>query len=166
MCENKQAPPPTRRTFQERAIYVLAGLLNGALGIPALAYIFVPAKGGQTEEWLEAGAISGLPDGRPTEVSFKRTRVDGWRVTNETATAWVIRQGNSITAFTALCTHLGCAYHWDHEVEKFECPCHTSFFSKDGSVETGPAPRALDRYETKVENGTLFFGTVVEGESV
>ena len=63
-----------------------------------------------------------------------------------------------MVAYGPQCTHLGCAYHWDESRNHFLCPCHTSVFSVDGAVVSGPAPRPLDRYETKVENGKLLLG--------
>jgi Rieske Fe-S protein len=38
------------------------------------------------------------------------------------------------------------------------CPCHTSFFSIEGQVLSGPAPRPLDRYVTRIENNRLQIG--------
>ncbi len=59
-----------------------------------------------------------------------------------------------------ICTHLGCAYHWDDPSHTFICPCHTSVFSIDGKVLSGPAPRPLDRYMTKIDDGKLEIGPV------
>jgi len=92
---------------------------------------------------------------------FRRTRVDGWKVTSEKATAWVVKTSdNQVTAFAPQCTHLGCAYHWEEQNKEFLCPCHTSTFAIDGKVTAGPAPRPLDRYEAKVENGKLMVGRI------
>ena len=75
------------------------------------------------------------------------------------STAWVVKHAdNSLVAFGPQCTHLGCAYHWDESKSEFLCPCHTSLFSIDGQVTSGPAPRPLDRYETKVEGKKLWLG--------
>jgi menaquinol-cytochrome c reductase iron-sulfur subunit len=95
----------------------------------------------------------------PVEITFRRNRVDGWKITSEKSTAWVVKhEDNSLVAFGPICTHLGCAYHWDESKSEFLCPCHTSLFSIDGQVMSGPAPRPLDRYETKVEGKKLWLG--------
>jgi menaquinol-cytochrome c reductase iron-sulfur subunit len=92
-------------------------------------------------------------------MSFQQSRVDGWRVITEKKTAWVVKTSDSkIIAFGPQCTHLGCAYHWNQGVKQFECPCHASFFSLDGKVLSGPAPRPLDRYVTTVQNNRLQVG--------
>jgi menaquinol-cytochrome c reductase iron-sulfur subunit len=97
----------------------------------------------------------------PTEVVFRRNRVDGWRVTSEKSTAWVVKLSDQdVVAYVPQCTHLGCVYHWEQNRTKFVCPCHNSIFSIDGKVEGGPAPRPLDRYETKLEGRKLLLGQV------
>jgi menaquinol-cytochrome c reductase iron-sulfur subunit len=65
-----------------------------------------------------------------------------------------------VVAFGPQCTHLGCAYHWEEGERHFLCPCHTSLFSIDGKVMSGPAPRPLDRYETKVDKNRLLLGSL------
>jgi menaquinol-cytochrome c reductase iron-sulfur subunit len=72
---------------------------------------------------------------------------------------------NKVVAYGPQCTHLGCAYHWDEAKNEFICPCHSSIFSIDGKVVAGPAPRPLDRYETKVTGGKLLLGPLRESES-
>ena len=64
----------------------------------------------------------------------------------------------TVVAFGPNCTHLGCAYHWDAGKNDFLCPCHNSVFSIDGKVVSGPAPRPLDRFETKIEGTKLLLG--------
>jgi Rieske Fe-S protein len=45
---------------------------------------------------------------------------------------------------------------WIAEQDRFFCPCHNGVFDKSGNVVSGPPPRALDRFETKIEDGVLF----------
>ena len=57
---------------------------------------------------------------------------------------------------SAVCTHLGCTVAHFSSDQKFHCPCHGSVFAPDGSVQHGPAPRALDWYEvTLARDGQL-----------
>ena len=66
--------------------------------------------------------------------------------------AYVITQPSqgSFKAFSKVCTHQGC------DVNKIDggviiCPCHGSRYSiEDGSVQVGPAPRALPEVAVKV----------------
>jgi menaquinol-cytochrome c reductase iron-sulfur subunit len=92
-------------------------------------------------------------------MTFRRNRVDGWKILSEKSTAWVVRQAdNSVVAFGPQCTHLGCAYHWEDNKDQFLCPCHSSVFGVDGKVVSGPAPRPLDRYDVKVQGSKLLLG--------
>lgn len=149
-----------RRNFFVTAIFGLTGLITAALGIPAAAYLLLPPRTRKQNEWAEAGDLAGLRVNTPEEMVFRRTRVDGWKVTSEKATAWVVKTEKDVVAFAPQCTHLGCAYHWEDQTKEFLCPCHTSTFSLDGQVLSGPAPRPLDRYEVKVDGNKLLVGKI------
>jgi menaquinol-cytochrome c reductase iron-sulfur subunit len=152
---------PTRRAFYTVFINGVMGLIGLALAVPAAIYLLFPPKVRKGQEWVETADLSTIPSGAPTEIAFERTRVDGWKVTKEKATAWVVRKpNNDVVAFSPICTHLGCAYHWDDPSHTFVCPCHTSVFSIDGKVLSGPAPRPLDRFMTKIDAGKLEIGPV------
>ena len=149
----------TRRTFYVAAIYGIWGLISAALAVPALIYLLVPPRLRRQGEWVEAGDLAALPMGTPVEVAFRRMRVDGWKVSSEKDTAWVLKTAsNQVVAYGPQCTHLGCAYHWDGGKNEFVCPCHNSVFSIDGRVLGGPAPRPLDRYQTKIDGKKLLLG--------
>lgn len=153
----------TRRGFYVSLIYGLWSLIAAALSIPAAIYLLLPPKLKRTPDWVEAGEVSSLEPREPVELVFRRNRVDGWKILSEKTSAWVVKFSDSeIVAYGPQCTHLGCAYHWDDGRNDFLCPCHTSVFGIDGAVISGPAPRPLDRYETKVENGKLLIGPLHE----
>ena len=149
----------TRRRFYLSFIYGLGSVMGAALAVPALAYLFLPPKLRKKEEWVEAGSLDQITPELPIEVIFHQNRTDGWKVTTEKRIAWVVElPDQNIVAYGPQCTHLGCAYHWEQNIHQFVCPCHNSFFSIDGKVLSGPAPRPLDRYKTKIENQKLLLG--------
>src|ERR1051325_5920870 len=148
-----QASDLERRRFYLTFIYGLWGLMSAALAAPALLYLLLPPKVRGGTEWVDAGEVTPLQPKIPVERVFRRNRIDGWKITSEKETAWVVKlPDQKIVAFGPQCTHLGCAYHWDEGTSEFLCPCHSSVFSLNGAVISGPAPRALDRYDVKVEN--------------
>jgi menaquinol-cytochrome c reductase iron-sulfur subunit len=151
-----------RRTFYLTFIYGLWALIGTILAIPAAIYLLFPPRPRKEREWVEAGNLSQLLPEVPEEWVFRRNRVDGWKVTSERTTAWVLKKKSNqeVVAFGPQCPHLGCAYHWVARSQTFLCPCHNSTFSIEGEVLTGPSPRALDRYETKIEGEKLLLGAV------
>lgn len=153
----------TRRAFYLSVIYGLWALMSAALAIPAVVYLFLPPKPRKDSEWVELGDIGKLEPKVPVEMVFRKNRLDGWKLLSEKSTAWVVKLSDKeVIAFGPQCTHLGCAYHWDERKREFLCPCHSSNFSLEGKVLSGPAPRPLDRYETKVENNKVLLGSIRE----
>ncbi len=158
-AQKQQPEPTTRRRFYEAVIFGAQAVIGAALAIPAIAYLLAPPKPHRESDWIEAVDLTTLNPKSPVEVSFRQSRVDGWKVTTEKKTAWVVKlDDNTVVAYGPQCTHLGCAYHWEAAKSEFVCPCHTTLFSIDGKVISGPAPRPLDRYQTKIEGAKLMLG--------
>jgi menaquinol-cytochrome c reductase iron-sulfur subunit len=158
--ENVQATGETsRRNFYVAAIYGIWAAILAALGIPAFAYLLFPPRLPKENEWVEVGDITSLSPDSPVEMAFRRTQVDGWKISSAKSTAWVVKlPDNQVVAFGPQCPHLGCAYHWEEIKNEFVCPCHNSLFSMTGKVLSGPARRPLDRFETKIEGTRLLLG--------
>jgi menaquinol-cytochrome c reductase iron-sulfur subunit len=159
--KTKQDKDSNRRGFLVASIYTLTTVIFTAFGIPAVPYLFLPPRGRKTTQWVEAGEVSEVMAENPQQITFRRNRIDGWKIYSESASAWAVKEANgSITAFSPWCTHLGCAYHWDESQRVFSCPCHGSRFSEDGKVLVGPALRPLDRYEVRIEGTRIWLGPI------
>ncbi len=153
-----------RRTFQLTGIYGLWAVMGAALATPALIYLLFPPKARTKTDFVEAADLKDLTLNAPEEILFRRDRADGWKISSEKSSAWVVKTSPSeAIAFFPSCTHLGCSFHWDERKKEFICPCHTSGFSVTGKVLSGPAPRDLDRYQIKIEGTKLLIGDVVKG---
>ncbi|MDG7007624.1 MAG: Rieske (2Fe-2S) protein [Nitrososphaerota archaeon] len=58
-------------------------------------------------------------------------------------------------AFSAICTHAGCAVNFTGS--SLYCPCHGGSFSPaNGAVQSGPPPSPLAEYGVVVQNGNLY----------
>ena len=92
--ETAEPPDPqslTRRGFYIGAIYGIWAAISAALGLPALIYLLFPPKAIKADEWIELGDITRLPPNAPAELTFRRNRVDGWKVISEKSTARTAR---------------------------------------------------------------------------
>ena len=83
----------SRRTFQLAVVYVLGALITLAMAIPTALYLLIPPRVRSRSGWIDAGDISQLTPGVPIEVSFKESRLDGWKVLTEKKTAWEYHSG-------------------------------------------------------------------------
>jgi Rieske Fe-S protein len=151
---------PGRRQAVARLTNTITGLMSLGLLIPSALYIFKPTAHGKSSKWSDAGALSEFQADSPQEITFRRSRTDGWRVQSEIETAWVSREKNGrLQVFSPSCPHLGCAYRWDARTTEFVCPCHGSRFDRQGQVLAGPAAKPLERYETKIVGGRLWLAS-------
>jgi cytochrome b6-f complex iron-sulfur subunit len=85
-------------------------------------------------ERFEPGTVTAFPQGK-----FYLARLDD----------------GGFLALSRECTHLGCTVPWNTDDARFVCPCHSSTYDIRGDVVTPPAPRALDLYPVRIENGIV-----------
>ena len=64
-------------------------------------------------------------------------------------------QDGGFLALSRACTHLGCTVPWVDGENQFVCPCHSSAYDDRGEVLNPPAPRPLDFYPVRIENGIV-----------
>jgi cytochrome b6-f complex iron-sulfur subunit len=64
-------------------------------------------------------------------------------------------QDGGFLALHRQCTHLGCSVPWVEASGRFACPCHASVFDLRGDVLAPPAPRPLDLFAIRIENGIV-----------
>jgi len=68
---------------------------------------------------------------------------------------YVTRSDRGWIALSTRCTHQACRVPFNPLNERFECPCHASRFGLDGAVLAGPAPRPLEYFPARFEDGRL-----------
>ncbi|AEE45363.1 Rieske (2Fe-2S) protein [Cellulomonas fimi] len=106
-------------------------------------------KGGDDDRGDAAGdgdgqtllAVTDVPDGGGVVL-------DGRRLV-------LVRDGDDVHAFTAVCTHQGCLVGGVTGGE-IRCPCHGSAFdARTGAVVRGPATADLDEVDVQVRDGRV-----------
>jgi len=110
---------------------------------PAIAYVLPVRKRGGAMDRVSAGKENGWAEweGRKVAVTDKPVLV--------------VRTDKGFSAYSAVCTHLGCIVHWNQGKREFECPCHAARFNALGQVIAGPPPTPLPPYSASVVQGEV-----------
>lgn len=148
----------SRRNFLAIATGAIGAVIGVVIAIPAVAYVIGPAlKRKTSENWVRLGPTSKVELGTPTLFKTIIERQTGWIVTEGELSVYTLTEdGRDYIALSNICTHLGCRVRWITDQGQYFCPCHNAAFDKIGQVVSGPPPRPLDRYETKVEDDQLY----------
>ncbi len=81
-------------------------------------------------------------------------------VLNTEGRFFLIHGPGAIAAAYRKCVHLGCAVPFNVSEDQFHCPCHGSLYDKKTALKKGgPAPRGLDLFHIKEQNGSLLVDT-------
>ena len=150
--QNKETSEnPDRRRFLNRlwAFFgVVAAMEFGWLGLSFMNSRKERNQPVKTESIITAGPIERFAPGTVTAVPSGQFYL-------------ACLGDGSFLALSRTCTHLGCSVPWDEEKNQFVCPCHGSTFNLTGEVLTAPAPRPLDIYSVRIENGIVRVDTSV-----
>ena len=148
----------SRRNFLAIATGAIGGLIGIVMAIPAVVYIIGPALQKKTSEnWVRLGPTSKVELGNPSLFKATVQSQTGWIVTEDEVSVYILTEdGREYIALSNICTHLGCRVRWIADQNQYFCPCHNAIFDKTGLVLSGPPPKPLDRYETKVEDDQLY----------
>ena len=136
----------------------LSAIVGAVVTVPGLALLAHPlrretVKGGNTP--LRVAGLKELKPGKPLKCDVRGELIDAWsRVPDvKLGSCYVVRSENDgkVRAFSTVCPHLGCGIDWDDKDRRFVCPCHVSYFTIDGTAQTGPSPRDLDELEVTMQ---------------
>ena len=147
-----------RRDFIKAVSAAIGGVLAALVGIPSIASLLGPGLSSDDDSRLiYLGDREAYPIGVPTRFDFTSTRVNGWERTSINHGMFVVRTGDQeVRVFSDICTHLGCRVNWHSDLEHYVSPCHDGHFDIMGKNISGPSPRPLDEYTTKIGAGRLF----------
>ncbi len=151
----------SRRGFIAAALGGLAAGAGAALGLsrvlspagvaeaPASSAAIVRANG----RWFAVAKLSDLP--AHAVVRFTAGALEGH----------LVRQGDSIVALSAICSHLPCTLVYQEQQQDFLCPCHDATFALNGDFKAGRRPYdPLTHLETRIEDGQVLVWSI--GEAV
>lgn len=158
--DEETAPDPSRRRFLIRSIAAIGGGITAAIAVPSAVFVTGSARAASEEDvWIRLGSVSSVePGAEPTLMKATISRRSGYLVEEQEISVFVTTEnGADFDVLSNICSHLGCRVRWVTDQDGFFCPCHNAIFGRDGEVVQGPPPRPLDRYESKVEEGQIFF---------
>ncbi|HVM19522.1 MAG TPA: Rieske 2Fe-2S domain-containing protein [Egibacteraceae bacterium] len=167
----KKRSGPNRRDFLRYGLLASFGGVLAAFGGASLAFLWPTLRGGfgavidagPEDEVRQAIADGGgrfeFPSGRAYIVAYDEA-------TDQEQNYAEITDGGFMALYQK-CVHLGCRVPWCESSSWFECPCHGSRYNRWGEYEFGPAPRGLDRFAVRIEEGRVMVdtSTVVTGPS-
>lgn len=161
-----EAPPLERRSFLGAIAAMIGGAIGAVFSIAAGRFAIEPALSSSTSlsiassgsssgaaQWMEIGALEEIPESLPVKRRIVVSQPAGWGLVETPRAVFVVRNGERIKVFSATCPHLGCAI--SAQGGGFRCACHGSIWSRDGERVSGPAPRAMDELEHRIEDGAL-----------
>ena len=158
----KAAELPAARRQIDRATFIrgagvvlLGGAVAAALGGIAAVTTVGPSAEKAGERWVPLAKVSDLPPGQVTTVMMNYQVQSGIYSQAVTKPVMISRLDEEIVCYKTACPHLGCTVHWDGRSDQFRCACHGGTFERTGGVIAGPPPRALDRYQHKIESDQL-----------
>jgi len=145
-----------RRSFLGRVVLWGTGAFGALLAMPVAGYLTDPLRRSSVASGLTPVArLDALAQGVATRVSVRGAVRDAWTraPARLIGAAWLLRTGNDVQAWSAVCPHLGCAV--DHADGGFACPCHDSVFGADGRRRSGPSPRDMDALDVEIQGGAV-----------
>ncbi len=87
-------------------------------------------KGGESQSLVHS--LDDVPPGEGRIISVGKGKLAVYR-----------NKSGKLHALSAACTHKGCDVTWNNADGTWDCPCHGSMFSVDGTVLHGPAVEPL-----------------------
>lgn len=138
----------SRREFVWGGAAAIGAVYLGAIGYPVYQYLSTPAQkaaeaAAVTETTLE-GAVN-LP--KNSALMFKFGAKPGILIHHD---------DDSWSAYSAVCTHLGCTVKYETDQKRIFCACHGGVYdAATGNNTAGPPPKPLPKYNVEVKDGSI-----------
>ena len=148
----------SRRDFIKTTVALIGGFIGAVIVLPGIEYLLSPSLGkSDANAWIDLGELEHYLIGVPTLFQFTRTKINGWERTAVSNGVFVVRRDDEhVRVFSNICTHLGCHVIWHAELQNYVSPCHDGHFDISGKNISGPPPRPLDEFQTKIEADRLW----------
>jgi cytochrome b6-f complex iron-sulfur subunit len=132
-----------RRSFLGKVVGGVGAAVAVSTLYPIVKYIIPPVKEITEVSELVVGKASEVPENSGKIYQFNKDKV------------LVINDNGSLTACSAVCTHLGCLVRWEDKDNEIFCPCHGAKYTQTGEIISGPQPLPLAPFNVRVEGEDL-----------
>jgi cytochrome b6-f complex iron-sulfur subunit len=132
-----------RRSFLGKVVGGVGAAVAVSTLYPIVKYIIPPVKEITEVSELVVGKASEVPENSGKIYQFNKDKV------------LVINDNGSLTACSAVCTHLGCLVRWEDKDNEIFCPCHGAKYTQTGEIISGPQPLPLAPSNVRVEGEDL-----------
>ena len=137
--------PENRRGFLKK-VWIGLGIIALAEFVGVIVAYLLPKKQKADDQTVNRIITAGSAD------DFENNSVTAF----QRGQFYLVRlEDGGFLALSRKCTHLGCTVPWVASETKFVCPCHSSVYDITGAVLQSPAPRPLDAFEVRIENGIV-----------
>ncbi len=132
-----------RRSFLGKVVAGVGAAVAVTTLYPVVKFIIPPAKEFSNDNEKIVGKASEVPEKTGKIFQFNKDKVI------------VINDNGTLTACSAVCTHLGCLVHWEPKDNVIFCPCHGAKYKQTGEIISGPQPLPLAQFKARVEGEDL-----------
>jgi cytochrome b6-f complex iron-sulfur subunit len=143
----------TRRAAIVAGLGLAAGAAGGTLVASTLGVQTARAGGEEIDpihgRWVDVAAVGDLVEGQ------------GRHVVAGGVSAFVFRQGDQVSAVSAICSHLPCELWWNGNDATLTCTCHPVTFTAEGHASAGYSLPSLNKVRARVTSAgrVEVFGT-------
>ena len=156
----------TRRRFMTVTANGAGAVATAAFVLPALGFAIGPIFKRNGLSWQPIGTTDQFTETNyiPVIITLQPEIGDAGK-----STAYIRKKDPAIdtdpadrdTPYIAIsdrCAHLGCPVRWVPASERFLCPCHGGVYDLLGRRVSGPPPRPLDRFYTRLNGDVVELG--------
>ncbi|HXN14896.1 MAG TPA: arsenate reductase (azurin) small subunit [Usitatibacter sp.] len=156
-AEDKDCPD-TRSRLSRREFIKIGSAATLASGLaPALAASAAATTNPETFPVANVADLASLKVDTPVTFTYPDESSPAVLVRLPHAAVGGVGPGNSIVAYSMLCTHKGCPVSYKPERKMLICPCHWSSFdpAKAGQMVIGQGSQALPQIGLRVQGNTI-----------
>jgi Rieske Fe-S protein len=156
----------TRRRLMTSTAHLAAAVATASVALPALAFAVGPIFDRTPLVWQDVGPLQAFTESDYVPVTISIATGIGEagksiayiRRHSQRLDGPVKDEYDHVIAISSRCAHVGCPVGYVGAAKRFVCPCHGGVYDFRGVRASGPPPRPLDRFYTRIRNQRVELG--------